>query len=61
MIEIYWKDITEEKQQEISEAFSGNCDYDRAPICTIPVYTKEKSIFALSRKLLGIATMSVEL
>ena len=36
MIEIYWKDITKEKQQEILDAFGENCNYDVIPIVQIP-------------------------
>lgn len=36
MIEIYWKDISEEKQQEILDAFGENCNYDVFPIVQIP-------------------------
>ena len=36
MIEIYWKDITEEKRQEILAAFGENCNYDVLPIVCIP-------------------------
>lgn len=36
MIEIYWKDITAEKQQEILDAFGENCNYDVFPIVEIP-------------------------
>lgn len=35
MIEIYWKDITAEKQQEILDAFGENCNYDVFPIACI--------------------------
>jgi hypothetical protein len=34
-IEIYWKDITKEKQQEILEKFGENCNYDIIPIVVI--------------------------
>lgn len=37
MIEIYWKDLTEEKQKEILEAFGNNCNFDVFPIAEIPV------------------------
>ena len=42
MIEIYWKDISEEKQQEILDAFEENCNYDVFPIVQIPESEDEK-------------------
>lgn len=36
MIEIYWGDISSEKQQEILDAFGENCNYDVFPIVQIP-------------------------
>ena len=36
MIEIYWDDISKEKQQEILDAFGENCNYDVFPIVQIP-------------------------
>ena len=37
VIEIYWKDLTAEKQAEILAAFGENCNYDVFPIATIPI------------------------
>ena len=34
-IEIYWDDLTPEKQQEILEVFCDNCNYDLFPIAEI--------------------------
>ena len=36
MIEIYWSDLTIEKQEEILEAFGENGHFDVFPIATIP-------------------------
>ena len=41
-IEIYWDDITKEKQEEILSAFGDNCDYDIFPIAVIYVEDKER-------------------
>lgn len=38
MIEIYFNDLTEAKQQEILEALGDNGNYDVIPIATIPTY-----------------------
>lgn len=35
MIEIYWKDLTPEKQAEIIEKLGENCNWDVIPIITI--------------------------
>lgn len=35
MIEIYWQDLTKEKQQEIIEKMGDNGNYDVFPIATI--------------------------
>lgn len=40
-IEIYWQDLTPEKQQEILEAFGENCNYDTFPIATLTVNPKD--------------------
>ena len=34
-IEIFWDDLTPEKQQEILDMFGENCNYDVFPIATI--------------------------
>ncbi len=34
-IEIYWDDLTTEKQQELLNAFGDNGNYDVFPIATI--------------------------
>lgn len=34
-IEIYWKDISEEKQKEILDRYGDNCNYDVFPIAII--------------------------
>ena len=36
-IEIYWKDLTEEKHKEILEVLGENGNYDMFPIATIVV------------------------
>lgn len=36
-IEIYWDDLTPEKQAEILEIIGDNCNFDMLPICTIEV------------------------
>lgn len=36
-IEIYWDDLTSEKQKEILAAFGENCNYDVFPIAVIPI------------------------
>ena len=36
-IDIYFKDLTPEKQKEIIDTFGDNCNYDVIPIVTIPV------------------------
>ena len=36
MIDIYWSDLTKEKQEEILEAFGENGNFDVFPIATIP-------------------------
>jgi hypothetical protein len=39
MIEIYFKDLTEEKQKEILEELGDNGNYDVFPIATIDLET----------------------
>lgn len=41
VIEIYWDDLTVEKQREILDAFGDNCNYDVFPIAEIPVEVEE--------------------
>lgn len=36
-IQIYWEDLTEEKQNEILEALGDNSNYDIFPIATIVI------------------------
>ncbi len=36
-IEIYWDDLTPEKQAEILEIIGDNCNFDVLPICAIEV------------------------
>ena len=36
-IEIYWKDLTAEKQQELLNALGDNGNYDVFPIATIEI------------------------
>ena len=36
MIEIYWSDLTKEKQQEILDVLGENGNYDVFPIAPIP-------------------------
>lgn len=40
VVEIYWKDLTPEKQQEILGVFGDNCNYDIFPIIQIPANDK---------------------
>ena len=35
MIEIYWDDLTPNKQKEFLDAFGDNCNYDVIPITII--------------------------
>ena len=42
MIEIYFNDLTPEKQQEIIEAFGGNNNYDVFPIAMIVTGTEDR-------------------
>ena len=35
--EIYWDDLTPEKQQEILEVFGENCNFDAFPIVELSV------------------------
>ena len=46
-IEIYWDDLTAEKQQEILDAFGENCNYDVFPITTIPVDPEQDADFKM--------------
>lgn len=41
-IQIFWKDLTKEKQQEIIDTFGDNCNYDMFPITEISTEPKEK-------------------
>ena len=41
VVEIYWKDLTAEKQQEILDLFGDNCNYDIFPIIQIPANGNE--------------------
>lgn len=41
MIEIYWDDLTPNKQKEFLDAFGDNCNYDVIPITVIE--TEEES------------------
>lgn len=36
-VEIYWSDLTLEKQQEILEVFGENCNFDVFPIVELSV------------------------
>ena len=37
MVQIFWKDLTAEKQQEIIAEFGDNCNFDVFPIAEIQV------------------------
>ena len=41
-IEIYWNDLTEEKQKEVLEKLGDNGNYDVFPIATIEYEEEEK-------------------
>ena len=36
MVEIYWDDLTEEKQREILEVFGDNQNFDQFPVAVLP-------------------------
>ena len=36
MVEIYWDDLTEEKQKEILEVFGDNQNFDLFPAAVLP-------------------------
>lgn len=40
-IEIYWDDLTPEKQAEILEIIGDNCNFDMLPTCTTEVETED--------------------
>ena len=40
-IQIFWKDLTAEKQHEIMDTFGDNCNYDVFPIVEIPIEPEE--------------------
>lgn len=42
IIEIYWQDLTEKKQQEILEQLGDNCNWDVYPICTVEIENDEE-------------------
>ena len=41
MIDIYWKDLTPEKQKELLDAWGENGNYDVIPIVSLPEYEGE--------------------
>ena len=41
MVQIFWKDLTAEKQQEIIEAFGDNCNFDMIPIAELCLEEEE--------------------
>ena len=41
MIDIYWQDLTPEKQKEILEIWGDNGNYDVIPIVSLPEYEGE--------------------
>jgi len=47
MVEIYWDDLTEEKQREILEMFGDNQNFDQFPI-TVLMEPEEAEDFYLS-------------
>ena len=36
-IEFYWKDLTENKQQEILDKLGDNCNWDVFPFCRLEI------------------------
>ncbi len=42
IIEIYWKDLTPEKQEEILELVGDNLNWDVIPLCTIEIRPEEQ-------------------
>ena len=36
MVEIYWDDLTKEKQREILEMFGDNQNFDQFPVAVLP-------------------------
>lgn len=42
-IEIYWDDLTPEKQAEILSALGDNCNWDIFPICTLEFDDEEEA------------------
>jgi len=46
-IQIYWKDLTAEKQQEIMDTLGNNCNYDVFPIAEITIEPGEEMNISL--------------
>lgn len=41
MVQIFWKDLTAEKQKEIIETFGDNCNFDMIPIAELCLEEEE--------------------
>ena len=40
-VEIYWQDLTEQKQAELLELFGDNGNWDMIPMCTLEIEEEE--------------------
>ena len=47
-VEIYWNDLTKEKQKELLEIFGDNNNYDVFPIATIEIEEEETMAQAMN-------------
>mgnify|MGYP006976966701 CR=1 FL=1 len=45
MVEIYWDDLTEEKQREILEMFGDNQNFDQFPVAVLPKPEKAEDLY----------------
>lgn len=48
IIEIYWNDLTEKKQQELLEVLGDNGNYDVYPLATIEIEEEETMAQAMN-------------